>query len=393
MTTSPNITRTMVFLLAAIFLGQYGSAIYDQIFSNYLRDAQHFTTEQRGWLELPRELPGILSLFAISALFFLNEVRMTAAACLLMSLGMFAMATFNLGNFWVLSGCIMVVSLGQHIMLGSVDSIVMHTARPENRSLRLGQMRALVSAAGLLGSLVIWIKWKYNQSFSVDYTITACLCLGAALLLSRIKTPVFPKRMNWRKAFVFKKRYSTYYWLEILHGVRKQLYITFGFWLMVNTLGQPPTHIARTLLVAGILSLGTQPLIGWCIKRYGERKVTIIDSVLLSILCLFYAFAPDLLSHHWTVTVITVCFVLDNLLFAFGMARNTYLAKISETPEDITSGIYTGIAINHVASIAYGVIGGLLWTYAGGSKVVFLIGGIATVAAGFVARRMGREPA
>lgn len=391
MTKGPAIRKTMVFVLAALFLGQYGSSIYDQIFSNFLRDAHHFSAEQRGFLEFPRELPGILSLFAVSALFFLNEVRISAAACLLMSLGMFAMAYLNLNSFWILSACIMTVSLGQHIMMGSVDSIVMHTARPENRSLRLGQMRALATAAGLLGSLVIWIKWKFNQSFSVDYTVTACLCLVAAILLSRVKTPVFPKRMSWKQAFVIKKRYKTYYWLEILHGIRKQLYLTFGFWLMVSTLGQSPSHIGRTLLISGIIGLGTQPLIGWSIKKFGERNVTIFDSVALSLLCLAYAFAPGLLPHKWTVAVITACFVLDNLLFALGMARSTYLARISETAEDITSGIYTGIAINHVASISYGVIGGIIWGISGGSQAVFLIGGLATVAAGFVARGMEKK--
>ncbi len=383
----------MVFVLAALFLGQYGSSVYDQIFSNFLHNAQHFTAEQRGILEFPRELPGILSLAAISMLFFLNEVRIAATACLLMSLGMFAMAYVDLTNFWMLTCCIMIVSLGQHIMMGSVDSIVMHTARPENRSLRLGQMKALGTAAGLLGSLVIWIKWKFNQSFTVDYTMTACLCLVAAILLSRVKTPVFPKRMSWKQCFILKKRYSTYYWLEILHGIRKQLYITFGFWLMVTTLGQSPSHIGRTLLISGIIGLVTQPLIGLSIKKFGERNVTIFDSIALSILCLAYAFAPGLLPRDWTVIVITCCFVLDNLFFALGMARNTYLAKISETPEDITSGIYTGIAINHVASLSYGVIGGIIWTCSGGPQAVFLVGGMATVAAGFVARRMNTLPA
>lgn len=388
MNNRPAIRRTMIYVLAALFLGQYGSSIYDQIFSNFLNDAHHFSAEQRGFLELPRELPGILSLFAITALFFLNEVRISAVACLLMSLGMFALAYFEINTFWLLSIFIMIVSLGQHIMMGSVDSIVMHTARPENRSLRLGQMKALGTAAGLLGSLVIWIKWKFNQTFAVDYTITAILCLAAAFLLSKVKTPAFPKRMNWKQCLTFKKRYKLYYWIEILHGIRKQLYLTFGFWLMVNTLGQTPAHIGRTLLLAGILSLGFQPFIGWSIKKYGERRILIIDSIALSFLCLIYAFTPGLLPHHWTVTVITCCFVLDNLLFALGMARNTYLAKISETPEDITSGIYTGIAINHVASITYGVLGGIIWAATGGPQAVFLIGGLATAAAGFVASKM-----
>ena len=358
---SPRIRKTMVFVLLALFLGQFGSGVYDLIFSNFLRDAQHLDVEMRGLIEFPRELPGILSFFVVSLLFMFNEVRMAGVACLLMFGGMYALAFCGAGtSLWTLSAWILTVSLGQHILMGMIDTIVIHTARPENRSLRLGQMKALGTAAALLGALCVWIKWKFNQSFAVDFFVTGGVCLLASLFLSRVKTPVFPQRRGWRQCFVFKRRYAVYYGLEILHGIRKQLYLTFGFWLMVSTLGQSPGYIGKTLLMAGVIGLVTQPLIGWSIKRYGERKVTIFDSVALSLLCLAYAFAPELLPLHWAVGVVTACFVLDNLLFALGMARSTYVARICEKPEDITPSIYTGLAINHVASIAYGVLGGVI---------------------------------
>ena len=388
---SPRIRKTMVFVLLALFLGQFGSGVYDLIFSNFLRDAQHLDVEMRGLIEFPRELPGILSFFVVSLLFMFNEVRMAGVACLLMFGGMYALAFCGAGtSLWTLSAWILTVSLGQHILMGMIDTIVIHTARPENRSLRLGQMKALGTAAALLGALCVWIKWKFNQSFAVDFFVTGGVCLLASLFLSRVKTTVFPQRRGWRQCFVFKRRYAVYYGLEILHGIRKQLYLTFGFWLMVSTLGQSPGYIGKTLLMAGVIGLVTQPLIGWSIKRYGERKVTIFDSVALSLLCLAYAFAPELLPLHWAVGVVTACFVLDNLLFALGMARSTYVARICEKPEDITPSIYTGLAINHVASIAYGVLGGVIWMNTGGPQAVFLIGGAATVGAGLVARRMDR---
>ena len=87
--------------------------------------------------------------------------------------------------------------------------------------------------------------------------------------------------------------------------------------------------------------------------------------------------------------VVGCCFVLDKVLFDLGMARTTYIARIcGERRSDITPCIYTGIAINHVASIAYGIIGGVIWTYTGGPQAVFLTGGLAVVAAGFLARKM-----
>ena len=48
----------MVVVLVALFLAQLGGGLYDVLFSNYLSDVLHLDAEQRGFMELPRELPG-----------------------------------------------------------------------------------------------------------------------------------------------------------------------------------------------------------------------------------------------------------------------------------------------------------------------------------------------
>ena len=53
----PRIRKRMVFVLLALFLGQFGSGVYDLVFSNFLRDAQHLDVEMRGFIELPRSCP------------------------------------------------------------------------------------------------------------------------------------------------------------------------------------------------------------------------------------------------------------------------------------------------------------------------------------------------
>ncbi|MBR5894408.1 MAG: hypothetical protein IKZ13_02555 [Akkermansia sp.] len=390
MSDTPRIRRVMVAVLAALFLAQLGAGVYDLLFSNYLSDVLHLDAGQRGLMELPRELPGVLSLFVMGALFFLNEVRLAAVSVLLAAAGTFFMMQLGDGaSLWQLSLCVVTASLGLHILMGTVDSIVMHTARPENRSLRLGQMRALGTAATLVGALFIWVKWKFNDDFAWDYILIIAIFLVSALLLFCIRTPDFPRRKSVKENFIFRREYAVYYGIETLHGIRKQLYMTFGYWLLVNTLQQSPGRIGMIVLCAGVIGLFTQPLIGWSIKRYGEKKVTIFDSMALSVLCLAYAFAPDLLPAHWAVAVVGCCFVLDKVLFAMGMARTTYIARIcGDRRSDITPCIYTGIAINHVASIAYGIIGGIIWTYSGGPQAVFLTGGLAVVGAGLLARRM-----
>lgn len=387
---SPRIRKVMVAVLAALFMAQLGAGIYDLLFTNYLSDVQGLDAQERGFLEFPRELPGVLSLLVMGSLFFLNEVRLAAVSVLLAALGSFFMLNLGEGaTLWQLSLCVVTASLGLHILMGTVDSIVMHTARPENRSLRLGQMRALGTAATLLGAGFIWVKWQFNTSFVVDYAVVITFFVLAAILMFCVKTPDFPKRKSFRENFILRREYAVYYGIETLHGIRKQLYITFGYWLFVNSMGQPPAQIGKIMLIAGVIGLFTQPLIGKSIKRYGEKKVTIFDSFALSVLCLAYAFAPTMLPAQWAVGVVAICFVLDKILFDLGMARTTYIARIcGERRSDITPCIYTGIAINHVASITYGVVGGLIWAYSGGPQAVFLTGGLAVVGAGILATKM-----
>lgn len=380
----------MVVVLVALFLAQLGGGLYDVLFSNYLNDVLHLDAGARGFMELPRELPGVLSWFVMAALFFLNEIRLAAVSILLAVVGTLMMMLLGEGaTLWQLSLTVATASLGLHILMGIVDSIVMHTARPENRSLRLGQMRAMGTAASLIGALFIWLKWKFNQDFMWDYILVTGIFLISSLMLFFVKSPEFPRRKSVKENFILRREYALYYGIETLHGIRKQLYMTFGFWLLVNTLQQPPGRIGMIVLIAGIIGLFAQPFIGMCIKRYGERRITIIDSIALSVLCLVYAFAPELLPNEWAVVAVACCFVLDKVLFAMGMARTTYIARIcGERRNDITPCIYTGIAINHVASIAYGIIGGLIWTYTGGPQLVFLTGGLAVVGAGILARKM-----
>lgn len=385
-----RIRKVMVAILAALFLAQLGAGMYDLLFSNFLSDVLRLDAGERGFLELPRELPGVLSLFVMAALYFLNEVRLAAVSMILAAVGSFFMMNLGEGaSIWQLSLCVVTASLGLHILMGTVDSVVMHTARPENRSLRLGQMRALGTAATLLGALFIWLKWKFNNNFHFDYAIIITIFLLAAGLMFCVRVPPFPQRRNLKDNFILRREYAVYYGIETLHGIRKQLYLTFGYWLLVNSLGQSPGRIGLIMLCAGVIGLFTQPLIGKSIKIYGERRVTIFDSIALSLLCLAYAFAPELLPTQWAVAVIASCFVLDKLLFDLGMARTTYITRIcGERRSDITPCIYTGIAINHVASVAYGIIGGLIWTYSGGPQAVFLTGGLAVAGAGLLARRM-----
>ena len=58
--------------MAAVALSGLALGLSDSVFSNYFRDAYNIDAFQRGLIELPRESPGIISMFILSGLAFLG---------------------------------------------------------------------------------------------------------------------------------------------------------------------------------------------------------------------------------------------------------------------------------------------------------------------------------
>jgi MFS family permease len=388
---SSNKKKLMLFLLVAVFAFYIAENIYGDIFNNYLDKVQNLDTGARSMLEFPRELPGFLSVFAISALFFLGEGAIAATACFLLGIGLFALTIPALtGNYWLLCFWIAVASFGQHFFMVIVDAIVLHSAAPENRSLRLGQMKSLITAAGLIASAFVWIKWKYfNQNFNIDFLISGIIVIGAGIILIITKPAGHLKKCaDWRDRLIIRKQYSLYYILEAFFGARKQVFLTFGFWLLVSTLGKSPAYMGKLLCIAGIIGLGFRPFVGKMIQVYGERRALIVESILVAAVCLGYAFAMKLFTIETAVIVLSSCFVADASCFAFGMARSSYLAQIVATNDDLTPSLYSGMAINHVTSIISAILGGLLWKITGEHMWVFIFAAALGIIYGIFAARI-----
>jgi MFS family permease len=196
-----------------------------------------------------------------------------------------------------------------------------------------------------------------------------------------------------RPRFVWRREYWLYYVLALLFGARKQVFITFGPWVLVRIFHQPVWIFAQLWIAAAILGVVFQPALGRAIDRWGERAVLLSDSVLILLVCLGYGFAHRLHSPSLALGLLYVCFVADNLLFGVNMARDTYLSKIVVKPEDLAPTLSLGISINHVVSMSIPSVGGILWIAYGHSSVFVATAGIAVLMGIFSAMVRVRPPA
>ncbi len=149
--------------------------------------------------------------------------------------------------------------------------------------------------------------------------------------------------------------------MSILFGARKQIFITFGVWVLIKVYGRPTQTIALLWIITTTASIGFRPLVGWLVDHFGERAVLMADGFTLFLVCLGYGFAEFLGPKDTVVYIVFACFILDQMLFTVGMARSTYLAKIAEQKSDVGASLRVGVSINHAVSIPIAMIGGRVW--------------------------------
>ncbi len=357
-------------LLATMFFGA-ASGIFMSTLNNYLSDIHNLDAAARGWLELPRELPGFL-IIGVSALLlsFMREARMAAVAMVLtgigaLSLGLIAHDTTMLIVF------IIIWSLGDHIIFAVEGPIGLTLAKRGNEGRRLGQLGGARNLGVIFGVAGVWVLAKLaGDRYDLFYGLAAICAMMAGWHYMHLKVGEDTGARSRR--LVFKKKYGIFYAISALFGVRKQIFLAFGGWVLVSLHGVPVSTIALLYFIAACLGVVFRPLLGDIIDWVGERIVLAADEILLLGICLVYAFVDD-------VRLLYGAYILDSILFALRIARTTYLKKIVDSPAEITPTISTGITIDHIVAMSLPILSGWLWEHHGHQWVFLLAGGIAFI--------------
>lgn len=363
-------------LLATAFFGAAGG-IFAATLNNYLADVHGLGAEARGWLEVPRELPGFL-IMAVAGLLLtrLRETQMAAAAMVLTAVGAAGLG-FLSSTTAALVVFIAIWSLGDHIIFAVEGPIGLALVRDGHQGRRLGQFGGARNFGTIAGvGIVFVLAHTLGDQYTLFYAIAAGCALVAGTWYSRLEIGRGVARSH---RLVFKRRYRLFYAISALFGIRKQIFLAFGAWVLIENHGVSVGTIALLYFIAATIGVVVRPLMGEVIDWLGERIVLAADEVLLLGVCLTYAFASDLLPAPIDLWALYGAYVTDTVLFALRVARTTYLAKIAEDPADITPSIATGITIDHAVAMSLPVLSGYLWEAYGFQWVFLLAGAIAVV--------------
>lgn len=390
--------------LGAMALMALCSGIAENTYNNYLYSQFHLLPTTRGNLELIREFPGLLNAVLIAALVMLSETRIAVVAAVVTAIGVAGLGAWG-GNWWLMLVWTLLWSAGSHLLMPISSSLTMSFGGTDKRGKRMGQVAAISTVGSVAGALIVWGVFghagvaktpdlglaPHDQEWRFDFTfyLAAAACLAAAVLFSRIRGMGVH---GARPRLLIKGKYWLYYVLNIIWGARKQVFITFGRWVLVTEFGQPPAAFAQLWIIASLIGVFLNPAIGRLVDRVGERTVLVVDSILTVLVCLGYATTKSLgLSEHGALIMVFTCFVVDQAIMALGMARETYLSKISDSKEDLSASLSLGVSINHIISMTVPALGGLLWKARGYQSVFYVAAAVSVVQGLFSA--MVRVPA
>jgi predicted MFS family arabinose efflux permease len=341
------------------------SGIYDPIFNNYLNTVFHLSAEVRGYLEFPREFPGFMVAIISGLLVFMADVRMLATAISLVSLGLIGQSFSNWGGqphmTWMI-GSMLIWSVGTHLYIPLSSSVSVNLSEKDNVGRSLGLLSGVNTAAYIIGlGLVLLVMGGLKLHYNTMFRVAALFALLAAGCLIMIKVLKRSKTNRPKLHLVFRKKYSLFYWLSVLFGARKQVFLTFAPWVLIKIYGQKEGTFVILLFISSVIGIFFKPWLGRMIDKVGERPILMGEALSLIVVCLGYGFAGHLGLGKQGVYLVYLCYVLDQILFAVSMARITYLHKQLVCEEDFTPTLSLGVSIDHIVSMSIPTLGGLLW--------------------------------
>jgi len=369
-----------------IFLYLFAAAVpisfaaWQAMINNFSIEQAGFTGIEIGILQSLREVPGFLSFAVVFLLLLMRE--QTVAFLALLALGIGTAITGMLPSVMGLYFTTVLMSLGFHYAETVMQSMSLQLIPVARLPQVLGRIMAVGSFVGLavFGLLFLLVEW-----LALDYLwIYLLFGIGTVALAALIYfgCPHFKGEAEQHKTMVLRRRYWLYYLLTFLSGARRQIFVVFAGFLMVQKFGLTVGQMSLLFLINGVLTIYLAPRIGRLVGYWGEKRTLTLEYAGLVVIFTGYAFADS-------VWIAAGLYVLDHLFFAMAIALKSYLKKIAD-PSDMAATAGVSFSINHIAAVVLPFALGLVWMNS--PPLVFVIGAIVASASLLLAQLVPGTP-
>ena len=337
-------------------------SVWQALLNNFAVEIASFGGKEIGVLQSLREVPGFLAFTVVFLLLIIRQQNFAIVSLILLGIG-----TALTGFFPSILGLYIttvIMSIGFHYLETLRISLSLQWLTKEEAPRVLGKLLSVHSASTLaILSILYIVVFVFEPNYPWLYVVAGLLAVIIGIFC-QFSFPQFSEKVEQHKELVFRKRYWLYYALTFLAGARRQIFMVFAGFLLVQKFGFPLDKMVLLFLVNAGITIWVAPKLGILIGMIGERKALTLEYVALIIIFLGYAVVDN-------VNIALALYILDNVFFSISFAISTYFQKIAD-PADIASTSGISFTINHIAAVLLPALLGLIWMENHGA--VFLIG-------------------
>jgi len=377
----PKLFQSRVVLLYIMSISMvFSFSAWMSMLNNFIIEQASFDGAQVGILQSLREIPGFLAFSVILVLLLIAQQRLAYLSMMMLGVGVFVTGLFpSVLGLYITT---VIMSTGFHYLETINQSLSLQWLKKETAPIILGKISAVKSLVGLIVFALIYIMMKF---YSVEYKYVYAFFGGGTFILGLLSWYLFDHFKDdivQEKKLVLKKEYWLFYLLTFFAGARRQIFVVFAGFLLVEKFGVNIHNMVILLFINAILNMYLAPKIGKFIVKYSERLTLRLEYIGLVLVFTSYAFVDNLYF---------ACFlyVLDHLLFSMAIALKTYFQKIAD-PKDIASASAVSFTINHIAAVFLPALLGLIWLYS--YSLVFVIGASIAIISVFLSYLIPKEP-
>lgn len=353
----------LLFLMAAAMPIAFST--WSALLNNFVVEVAAFDGKDIGLLHTVREIPGFLAIGVIAVLLVMREQVLG-----LLSLVLLGVASAVTAWYPTLGGLLMITllsSIGFHYYETVNQSLQLQWLDKKRAPQMLGWLMAAGSGATLLTYVLIVMTWEaFDLSYSFVYMASGGLCAALAIF-GYFAYPQFEARTPQHRKLILRRRYWLYYLLQFFAGARRQIFIVFAGFMMVELFGFKVHEITALYLINLVANMVFAPLMGRLVAHWGERNALLFEYAGLVVVFLAYG---GIYYFGWGVFIASALYIADHMFFALALALKTYFQKIA-APGDIAPTAAVAFTINHISAVVLPVLLGILWVASPASVFLF----------------------
>ncbi|MCY3983795.1 MAG: MFS transporter [Roseovarius sp.] len=337
---------------------------WSALLNNFVVEVVNFDGSDIGWLHTIREIPGFLAVGVIAIIIFIREQVLGMISLLLLGVASGITAWFpSLGGILAIT---LISSIGFHYYETVNQSLQLQWIGKRQAPKVLGWLLSVGSAATLVAYVLIVMTWEtLDLSYNAVYMMAGGLTVAISVF-GILAYPQFEAPSPQIKKMILRRRYWLYYLLQFMSGARRQIFMVFAAFMMVEKFGFEVHEITTLFLINLVANILFAPLMGAAVQKWGERATLLFEYSGLVTVFLLYG---GIYFFGWGVLLAAILYVVDHLLFALALALKTYFQKIAD-PADIAPTAAVAFTINHIAAVFLPALLGYLWLVSPGAVFV-----------------------